>query len=332
VSPPQEKITPPIKPARSDPFFIVLNVVSGKGDPTEVESTIREVLEAAGQAHEFVTIDDAARLSEAAQRAVEQAKRRQGVVVAAGGDGTISAVAQAALGSDRPFGVLPQGTFNYFGRTHGISQDTAESTRALLEAGVRPVQIGMVNERTFLVNASLGLYPKILEEREMHKQRFGRSRPVALWSAILTLLREQRPLIIELEHEQGTETIRTPTLFIGNNALQLQQIGIPEASVVAEGLLTAITVKPVGTPAMFGLLIRGLLGRLGEERLVQSFAFRRLTVRPRWPYRSRCMKVALDGEVIWLPTPLEFRVAPHPLLLLVPARKTPTGVIGRARW
>lgn len=324
MSLPPQKITPPIKPARSDPFFIVLNVVSGEGDPTEVESTIRGVFEAGGQAHEFVTIDDLARLAEAAQRAVEYAKRRQGVVVAAGGDGTISAVAQAALGSDRPFGVLPQGTFNYFARAHGISQDTAESTRALLEASVRPVQIGMVNELIFLVNASLGLYPKLLEEREIRKQRIGRSRLVALWSAILTLLSEHRPLIIDLEHEQGTETIPTPSLFIGNNALQLQQLAIPEASAVAEGLLTAITVKPVGALAMLGLLIRGLFGRLGEARAVQSFAFRRLTVRPRQPYGLRRMKVSLDGEVIWLPAPIEFRVAPHPLLLLVPVHPTPT--------
>lgn len=324
MSPVSEKITPPIKPARSDPFFVVLNVVSGKGDPAEVESTIRGVLEAAGQAHEFIVIDDTGRLAEVAQQAVEQAKRRQGVVVAAGGDGTINTVAQAALESGRPFGVLPQGTFNYFGRTHGISQDTAESTCALLEASGRPVQIGMANERIFLVNASLGLYPKLLEEREIHKQRFGRSRLVALWSAILTLLREHRPLIIELEHEQRIEAIRTPTLFIGNNALQLQQLGIPEASVVRHGLLTAITVKPVGTLAMLGLLIRGLLGRLAEARSVQSFAFTRLTVRPRRSYGMRRMKVALDGEVMWLPTPIEFRVAPQPLLLLVPDRITPT--------
>jgi diacylglycerol kinase family enzyme len=324
MSSPQEKVALHVKPARSDLFFIVLNVGSGKGDSNVSESTIRAVLEEAGQAHEFLAVHNAEELPQIAQRAVEQAKQRNGVVVAAGGDGTISAVAQAALGSGRPFGVLPQGTFNYFGRTHGIPEDTAEATRALLDATVRPVQVGMVNEQTFLVNASLGLYPKLLEERETRKQRFGRTRLVALWSALLTLLSEHRSLLIELEHELDAETIRTPMLFVGNNALQLEQFGIAEASVVQEGLLTAITMKPVGTAAMFALLIRGALGWLGEARAVESFAFRRMTVSPRRPYGSRRMKVAMDGEIFWLRTPIEFRIAPHPLLLLAPTRGRPT--------
>ncbi|MGH8728516.1 MAG: diacylglycerol/lipid kinase family protein [Burkholderiales bacterium] len=324
MSLPQEKVTPHAKPGRSNPFFIVLNVGSGKGDSNVAESTIRSVLEEAGQAHEFVLVDNAEALPEAARRAVEQAKQRNGVVVVAGGDGTINTVAQAALGSGRPFGVLPQGTFNYFGRTHGIPEDADESTRALLDANVRPVQVGMVNERIFLVNASLGLYPKLLEERETRKRRFGRSRLVALWSALLTLLGQHQSLIIELEHEQGSETIRTPILFVGNNALQLKQVGILEASVVEDGLLTAITMKPAGTAAMFALLVRGALGRLGESREVESFAFKRMTVRQRRRHGSRRMKVAMDGEICWLRTPIEFRLAPHPLLLLAPAPSAST--------
>jgi diacylglycerol kinase family enzyme len=312
-----------VKPSRSDPFFVVLNVGSGKGDSNVTESTIRGVLTEAGQAHEFLAVHNAEEIPAIARRAVEQAKQRNGVVVAAGGDGTINAIAQAVLGSGRPFGVLPQGTFNYFGRTHGIPEETSQSTRALLDARVHPVQVGMVNGKIFLVNASLGLYPTLLEEREKHKQQLGRSRLVALWSAIVTLLGEHRSLIIEIEHEEGSEAIRTPMLFVGNNALQLEQLGIPEASVVEEGLLTAITTKAVGTAPLLALLIRGAFGKLGEARSVESFAFRRMTVRQRHAYGARRMKVAMDGEVLWMPTPIEFRIAPHPLLLLKPAGGRP---------
>jgi diacylglycerol kinase family enzyme len=56
--------------------------------------------------------------------------------------------------------VLPQGTFNYFSRTHGIPLDTTDATRALLAGMIRPVQVGLLNDRVFLVNASLGLYPR----------------------------------------------------------------------------------------------------------------------------------------------------------------------------
>jgi diacylglycerol kinase family enzyme len=77
-----------------------------------------------------------------------------------------------------------------------------------------------------------------------------------------------------------------------------------------------MAVRPIGTLALFGLLYRGALGQLGETDNVVSFAFDRLTVRP---YRRRRIKVAMDGEVTWLRTPLVFQVAPHALPLLVPA-------------
>jgi diacylglycerol kinase family enzyme len=255
-----------------------------------------------------------------AQRAVEQAQQQQGVVVA-GGDGTINAVAQVVLTSGRPFGVLPQGTFNYFSRTHGIPLDTAAATRALLDAVVQPVQVGLLNDRVFLVNASLGLYPKLLEEREAYKQQFGRHRLVAVWAGVVTLQRAQRPLRLRLEHAGEVRVMRTSTLVVGNNPLQLQQLGLPEARAVQQGQLAAIAVRPVGPLAMVGLLLRGALGRLGDADHVVNFACERLTA---WPYGRRRLKVAMDGEVAWLDAPLVFRVAPHPLPLLVPARHLPT--------
>ena len=76
-------------------------------------------------------------------------------------------------------GVVPQGTFNYFARTHGIPADQTEAVGLLLRAAPTPVQVARINDRVFLVNASLGLYPDLLEDREAFKARFGRSRGVA---------------------------------------------------------------------------------------------------------------------------------------------------------
>lgn len=147
----------------------------------------------------------------------------------AGGDGTINAVLQAVLPTRRPFGIIPQGTFNYSSRAHGIPLDSAEATKSLLTARVEPVQVGMVNDRAFLVNASLGLYPQLLQDREEYKRQYGRQRSVAMYAGLVTLLREHRQWIVEVQHEQGSETLRTPTIFVGNNALQLEQIGLEQA-------------------------------------------------------------------------------------------------------
>ncbi len=234
--------------------------------------------------------------------------------LAAGGDGTLNAVAQAVHGQGPAYAVLPQGTFNYFGRTHGISQDIELSTRALLRARMEPVQVGRVNGRLFLVNASLGLYPQLLEDRETAKRQLGRSRWVALFSGLRTLSNGGHQLTLDIEQAGQQRRVRTPTLFVGNNRLQLERIGIAEETALKSGRLVGIVVRPTSGLAMLGLALRGALGRLGDAGNVDSFTFKRLDVAPR---RTKRIKVALDGEVLWMTVPLRFDI-PEPLPLMLP--------------
>ncbi len=311
---------PPSSPPADAPLFIVLNAGSGSSDAERTRETIESVLSGVGRAHRVLYVEDARRLHTVAWQAVQEARIQKGIVVAAGGDGTINAVAQAVVGSGVPFGVLPQGTFNYFSREYGIPADTAEATRLLLNGCLRRVQVGWVNERIFLVNASLGLYPALLESREEWKQQFGRSRIVALWAGLATLLRGHRRMTLEMEHAGRLRTLHTSTLFVGNNRLQLEQIGIAEASALGEGRMAALALRPTGRMAMLWLLARGAFGRLGDADEVQSFSFEtlRLSVLRRGRRGGR-IKVATDGEVGWMRTPLEFRVIPDALSLIVPA-------------
>jgi diacylglycerol kinase family enzyme len=307
------------------PFTIVLNAGAGRQDADEVQAQIARVLGEAGCAHRFLRPARASGLPKLAAQAVRQAKAEGGVVVAAGGDGTINAVVNAVLGSGCVMGVLPQGTFNYFGRTHGIPQDATQATQVLLTGTAQAVQVGMVNGRIFIVNASLGLYPQLLEEREAYKQRFGRSRLVALWAAFNTLMQGHRPLRLALSSAGAERQVRAQTLFVGNNALQMAQIGIPEGPVLSQGALVAIMLKPVGALTMAKLMLRGAVGQLGEASEVDSFAFDTLQVRPAAPVAWPWVKVAADGEIFRLRAPLVFRVAPQPLMLIKPAppRDTP---------
>jgi diacylglycerol kinase family enzyme len=300
------------------PLYIVCNAGSGAGDAHDARQEIKEVLSAAARRHEFILIEDPRQLPEVAGRAAEAAVRSNGAVVVAGGDGTINAIAQAVLPTLRPFGILPQGTFNYSSRAHGIPLDTTEATRALLMASLKPAQVGLVNERVFLVNASVGLYPELLQDREQYKRQYGRRRSVALWAGLMTLLREHRSLTVELEHEHGREIMRTPSIFVGNNSLQLEQVGLKEAGDVQRQRLAAVIVQPVSTAKLVWLGLRGMLGRLGDDDSVRDFAFRSMTIRPLGSSTRRGMKVAVDGEVVWLQPPLQFTVAPQPLMLMVP--------------
>lgn len=304
-------------------FYVVLNAGSGHAETELRCSTIRDVLAEAGRTCHLEIVKDAARLGEIARRMAEEARRNNGVLVAAGGDGTINTVAHQAVLQGCVFGVLPQGTFNYFGRTHGIPEDLAEAVRSLLTSTVQPVQVGVVNDRIFLVNASVGLYPTLLEAREHDKRHYGRSRVVAILSALKTALGRHRPLRIALETEGQVRKLRTATLFVGNNRLQMEQVGMePLTEAVEDGELAAIAPRRVGKLGMLGLLLRGALGRLGEAENLIAFSFKRLTVKHARLSPRRTVKVATDGEVMRMPMPLEFRVLEGRLALLKPSSQS----------
>jgi diacylglycerol kinase family enzyme len=301
------------------PFFVVLNRRSGSGDAAATERAIRAALDGAGHPYRLFRARRPRQLAGLAGEAVQAARAQDGAVVVAGGDGTINAVAQAVLPGGLPLGVLPQGTFNFFGRCHGLpGGDAGEGARGLLDAREVEVQVGMVNERVFLVNASLGLYPDLLERREQDKRRFGRHRLVALLSGLRSLLGDYPDLRLSLREDGRTQSRRSTTLVVGNNRLQLDGIGIPQAGAVEHGKLVGIVLPPLPRWRMMLAAVRGLSGHLGEVDAVDSFAFGELEAT--LPRRRRA-KLAIDGEITRLALPLHFRVAPQPLRLLVPNRQ-----------
>src|SRR6478672_6791852 len=88
------------------------------------------------------------------------AKESADVIIAGRGDGTVSAVASALVGSQMPLGVLPLGTLNHFAKDLGIPQTLREAIDVVSEANIGRVDVGEVNGRYFLNNSSLGVYPR----------------------------------------------------------------------------------------------------------------------------------------------------------------------------
>jgi diacylglycerol kinase family enzyme len=309
------------------PLQFVINGASGSADADTKRAAIEAALSAAGRSGNL-RFSRPAELPQAAKQAAAQALASNTAVVAVGGDGTLNTVAQAAHAAGCAMGVVPQGTFNYFARTHGIPSDVTEAVNLLLRAVPTPVQVAAVNDRVFLVNASLGLYPHLLEDREAYKARFGRSRWVALWAAAVTLLRAQRRLRLHIEQGGSARDVRTLTLFVGSNRLQLERLGVepppqedrpdrPKLNAPQDAHITALMLKPLGTLAMMGLMLRGAMGTLGEAQSVEHFEFKRMVVSPTLVPGRRGVKVAFDGEVARMRAPLNFQVLDKPLYLML---------------
>ncbi|MEE1652354.1 MULTISPECIES: diacylglycerol/lipid kinase family protein [Brachymonas] len=312
------------------PLHVLMNAGSGSLDESHPDE-LRTALQASGRRWKLVALEPAD-IEQSARIAVAEAKHAGAIVVAAGGDGTINAVANAVSDSGCVMGVLPEGTFNYFCRAHGIATDPVEALQQLLHGKLVPVQAGRINGHLFLVNASLGLYPLLLEDRERFKATLGRSRLVAGLAAIYSMLRRPVQMTLAMSGQAdggssqlpGQRIFRTPTLFVGNNALQLQQIGLLPASEgdalpTLDQELHAVVLAPVSTLRLFWLALRGALGSLGEEpESVWHFPFRQLQVhRHGYPGQTQ-VQVATDGEVRWMRTPLRFEIVPEALQLIVP--------------
>ena len=312
-------VLPEIDPTSALQFIV--NAAAGSSDAEAKRELIETALRAGGRRGDLLFCSPA-ELSGVAQQAATRAIATRTAVVAVGGDGTLNTVAQAAHAVGCAMGVVPRGTFNYFARTHGIPVDPTEAVRLLLRSAPVPVQVAGVNDRVFLVNASLGLYPELLEDREAYKARFGRSRWVAFVAACATLLRAQRKLRVHIEMGGTVRDVQTLTLFVGNNRLQLQQLGAEPEDTVAgtpgDGSMAALMLRPIGTLPMIGLMLHGAMGRLGEAAGVERFEFQHMVVNPTLPQGRRGVKVAFDGEVTTLRAPLDFRVLARPLYLLAP--------------
>ncbi len=128
---------------------------------------------------------------------------------------------------------------------------------------------------------------------------------------------------MRIEFATNVRDVTTPTLFVGNNRLQLEQVGLQEAGALDEGSIAAIMLRPIGTLAMLWLLCRGAFDTLGDASTVESFTFNSMVVKPRLGIRGDKVKVAMDGEVRWLRAPLEVRVSSD---LACDTRKVRAGV------
>ncbi len=136
---------------------VVLNVHAGDGpEGDDRVQQLQQALKAHALDAQVEIPNDGESLTECAERLLHAGAQ---TLVAAGGDGTIAALAGPCHAAGAVLGVIPMGTFNYFARAHGIPEALDDAVKTLAHTSSRPVTLGRVNDRIFLNNASIGLYP-----------------------------------------------------------------------------------------------------------------------------------------------------------------------------
>lgn len=235
-------------------------------------------------------------------------------IVAAGGDGTVTGIAQALIGTGANLAILPLGTFNFVSRGLGLSEDPEAAARAILAGHPHRISVGMVNDQLFLNNVSLGLYPRILSEREAMYARYGRFRILAYWTVLATIIRAQRTPRMTIETEDGTRSLRTPLIFIARSAYQLERFGLSGADIISDDRFAVFVARSGTRWHLIKLAFHLARKRLIAGTDVELFSAHSLTIRtPR-----RRPRVAFDGEKRRMLAPLEFEIRPDALSIIIP--------------
>jgi diacylglycerol kinase family enzyme len=292
---------------------VIINGSAGSGHDDARADELREKFAAHGLQAQLTLAASGDDMIAAARAALAQALP---VVVAGGGDGTINAVASVLVGTGTALGVLPMGTLNHFAKDAGIPLEL-DAAIANIAGGVRKaVDVGEVNDRIFLNNSSLGLYPDIVRDREKQQTRLGRGKWLAALWATLGALRRYPFLSIRLALDDGSEHARrTPFVFIGNNAYTMQGFNIGARAALDGGKLSLYVAQRPGRLALFRLGWSALCGRLAQERDFDVISAEQLQI----DTRHTRLRVATDGEVTVMQTPLRYRIRPGALCVIVPS-------------
>lgn len=242
------------------------------------------------------------------------AERGDELLIVGGGDGTISAAASALVGTKTLLGILPLGTLNHFARDLGIPMKMEEAASLIASRLARLVDVAEMNQRIFINNSAIGLYPLMVLDRDLQRRRLGRSKRLAMIIASARTLARFGHQRLTLTVNDEKARVDTPLLFVGNNDYRID-IGAPgERRSIESGRLSVFVMRKKTRRGFIAATIRALLGRVREDDMVSLENVERLRVSS----HRRALAVSLDGEVVRAEPPFDYRIHKKALRVIAP--------------
>lgn len=288
-----------------------LNAGSGSAGSPLIREQVKTALAAAGVACRIEELPPGQDATQWARQAVAQGAR---LVIAGGGDGTVSSIAAALAGTEAVLGVLPLGTLNHFARDLGIPESLEAAIDVIRRGQVRRIDAAEVNGRIFINNSSLGLYPHMVRHRQ-EQQRLGWSKWTAFFWACLAVFRRYPFVTVRVQPSAGPELVReTPLAFVGNNIYSTGSASLGRRARLDEGMLCLFVAHHRGRLGLVRLACSALLGRLDRDGALDCRRACEIRIETHQP----TMLVACDGETSELKAPLHYRALPGALQVLAP--------------
>lgn len=294
------------------PYFVILNANAGTANATGITA---ESLGALFQAYGMTAVVDAdaqASMDIRIQRALDSGAQ---TIVAAGGDGTITALAAALVGTDRQLAILPLGTVNALAKDLHVPLDLPGAVAALQTGEVRRIDVGEVNGRIFLHKVVIGLIPGVAAGREKIRGRYDAAAKIGFLRYFFRRLARAKRMAVAIETDTGARRVeRVQALAVASNAYDEGLGQFFSRQSLDRGTLTLYVLSHFTLGDFLRLTTGMLMGRWQDDEALQVETIKSVTIETRKP----SVKVMFDGEVMSLQTPLHFTIRPLALTVLVP--------------
>lgn len=232
-------------------------------------------------------------------------------VAVGGGDGTISAAAGILAGTGKRLAVLPLGTLNHFAQAIGLDGSLEQAAKVAADGEARCTDLGLAGDRIFINNASFGIYPRMVRDRD----RLPLPKWLATVPAAARVLWRPGSRKVPITIDGMTQVIHTPLLFIGNNRYALGAGVVGQRESLEDGVLSLYAVTPRSGFGLIAEALRIVRGKVDREQDFAALSDAREVVIS----RSGRHPVALDGEVARLAFPLTLSIQPKALWVMRPA-------------
>jgi diacylglycerol kinase family enzyme len=294
---------------------VVINKAAGSVAGRNLSSTLADSFQAHGQPVRILT-PDRADLSAVVHSLINEGFN---LIVAGGGDGTVSSIAREVVGSEATLGVLPLGTLNHFARDLGVPLNIDEAVALICSGQTQRVKVASVNDHIFINNSSLGFYPEQVRLRKKWKSKIG-TWPAMIAASIVVFTRFPYLHVIA-EFEGQRVSARCPMLLVSNNEYEFEPGNFTQRDRLDKGLLGLYLLREESRTGLLRVALRSLVFSLEEAENFESHTASRINVF----IRRRRVRVALDGEVHKLTPPLRYQSVSGGLSVIAPSRRPQSG-------
>lgn len=291
--------------------LVILNPVAGTSDGRSLRQTVEDSLREAGWDFQILETEEDTDITAMTRDALSE---DYDMVMAVGGDGTVSGVAGGLLNTDMPLGVVPAGTGNALARSLGIPQDPAEAIRAITgDHTVKPIHALRVGDRVFILNVSAGISAATMKGAEREdKQKLGMLAYIR--DAVKQLAGAQPAYFEVMVDDQYHNGYAAEVAVISTGFLATELVSRVPYIDLKEDEVAVFIIRVRSMADYLIILWNLLLGRERQDRRVRAYhAHQTVSIK-----LDRDLPIQADGEPLNLKE-VSIEIVPHAVRVIKPA-------------